>query len=217
MFIGHFGVGFGAKALARRTSLGTLFLAAQFVDLLWPTLLLLGVEKVEIAPGITVMTPLDFTYYPITHSLLMTILWALLFAGVYYLIRSYRTGAWVCGLALLSHWMLDVLSHRPDLPLYPGGLERVGLGLWNSMPATLAVEVAIFAAGVVIYMRTTRAGDRKGSIALWGLVGFLLVVYIANIFGEPPPNTTIIGWIGQAQWLIVIWGYWIDRHREVRS
>jgi len=214
MFLGHFGVGFGAKAAAPKTSLGTLFLAAQFTDLLWPTMLLAGLETVEIAPGITRVTPLRFTDYPITHSLIAVLGWAALFAGVYFLLKRYPKGAWVCGLAVISHWVLDALTHRPDLPLVPGGAARIGLGLWNSLPATLVVELAIFALGVGLYLRTTRAADRVGSIALWALVGFLLVIYFANVFGAPPPSVTALAWVGQAQWLLVIWAYWIDRHRR---
>ena len=213
MFLGHFGVGFGAKAVAPKTSLGTLFLAAQFVDLLWPTMLLIGLERVTIAPGITKVTPLDFTHYPITHSLLLSLVWAVLFGGTYFLLRRYPKGAWICAAAVISHWLLDVLTHRPDLPLAPGGTTRVGLGLWNSLPATLIVELTIFAAGVWLYVRTTRALDRTGSIALWSLVGFLLIVYFSNLFGPPPPDVTALAWVGQAQWLLVIWAFWIDRHR----
>ncbi|MFC2144069.1 hypothetical protein ACFLQM_00070 [Acidobacteriota bacterium] len=213
MFLGHFGIGFGAKAAAPRVSLGTLFLAAQFVDLLWPTLLLIGLEKVVIAPGNTRVTPLDFTDYPITHSLLLSLVWALLFGAAYYLLRKYPKGAWVCGAAVLSHWVLDLLTHRPDLPLLPGGATRVGLGLWNSLPATLIVELGIFAIGVWLYTRSTRPLDRTGTIALGALVGFLLVIYFGNLFGPPPPNVTALAWVGQTQWLLVIWAFWIDRHR----
>jgi membrane-bound metal-dependent hydrolase YbcI (DUF457 family) len=217
MFLGHFGVGFGAKAAAPKTSLGTLFLAAQFIDLLWPSLLLVGLETVEIAPGITKVTPLDFTHYPITHSLVAVLVWAALFAGVYYLLKRYPKGAWICGLAVISHWVLDALTHRPDLPLVPGGAARIGLGLWNSLPATLVVELAIFAVGVGLYLRATRAADRIGSIALWALVGFLLLVYFGNIFGTLPPSVTAMAWVAQAQWLLVIWAYWIDRHRRAHE
>jgi len=213
VFLGHFGIGFGAKAAAPRVSLGTLFLAAQFVDLLWPTLLLIGLEKVVIAPGNTRVTPLDFTDYPITHSLLLSLVWALLFGAAYYLLRKYPKGAWVCGAAVLSHWVLDLLTHRPDLPLLPGGATRVGLGLWNSLPATLIVELGIFAIGVWLYTRSTRPLDRTGTIALGALVGFLLVIYFGNLFGPPPPNVTALAWVGQTQWLLVIWAFWIDRHR----
>lgn len=215
MFIGHFGVGFAAKAAAPQTSLGTLFLAAQFIDLLWPTLLQLGVEEVRIAPGITRVTPLDFTHYPVSHSLLAVIGWGLLFAVVYQLMRRYPRGAVVLGLAVVSHWMLDAVVHRPDLPLYPGGAERIGMGLWSSMGATLAVELPIFALGVWLYARATEAIDATGRWAFWGLVPLLLVIHVANLLGDPPPSVEALAWVGQAQWLLIAWGYWVDRHRRV--
>ncbi|MFT5088853.1 MAG: hypothetical protein ACI906_004501 [Candidatus Latescibacterota bacterium] len=214
MFVGHFGVGLGLKSLAPRVSLGTLFLAAQFIDLLWPSLLLLGLERVEIVPGITQVTPLDFTHYPISHSLLAVVGWSLLFALVYYFLSRSRKAAFVCAGAVLSHWLLDLLTHRPDLPLYPGNSPHVGLGLWDSLAATLAVELPIFAFGTYLYLRNTAARDRVGSIGLWALIAFLLVVYMGNLFGEPPPNTTALAWVGQAQWLLIAWGYWVDAHRR---
>lgn len=213
MFLGHFGIGFGAKRFAPRTSLGTLFLAAQFIDLLWPSLLLMNLERVAIVPGITTVTPLDFTHYPWSHSLLIVVVWGAAFGVVYYLVKRYRVGAWVCGLAVISHWLLDLVVHRPDLPLSPGGEYRAGFGLWGSLTATLAVELAVFAVGLVLYLRTTTAKDRIGSIGLWSLVGFLVLVYAGNLFGAPPPSVRAIAWLGQAQWLIIVWGYWIDRHR----
>ena len=217
MFLGHFGVGFGAKRLAPRTSLGTLFLAAQFIDLLWPSLLLLGLERVAIVPGITTVTPLDFTHYPWTHSLLLVAIWGAAFGAVYYLVKRYRVGAWVCGAAVISHWVLDLLLHRPDLPILPGGEYRAGFGLWNSLGATLVIEMAIFGLGLALYLRTTTARDRIGSISLWSLVGFLVLVYLGNVFGSPPPSVRAIAWLGQAQWLLVIWAYWIDRHRMTKE
>lgn len=213
MFVGHFGIGFAGKAVAPRVSLGTLFLGAQFVDLLWPTLLLLGLERVEIRPGITRVTPLDFVFYPLSHSLLSAVIWGLLFAGAYQLVRRSAAGAVTLFVAVVSHWLLDLLTHRPDLPLTPFGTTRVGLGLWDSLPGTLVVELAIFCGGLLLYVRTTRPVDRVGTFALWGLVGFLLLIYAANLFGPPPPGVSAIAVAGHAQWLLVAWGYWVDRHR----
>jgi len=213
MFIGHFAVGMGAKALAPRVSLGTLFLAAQFVDLLWPTLLVLGIERVRIDPGATRVTPLDFVYYPVSHSLAIAILWGLAFALVYQALRRYPRGAVVLGAAVVSHWLLDAVVHRPDLPLYPGG-PLIGLGLWSTYVGTLAVELPIFAAGVALYLRATRARDATGTWAFWGLVAFLGAIYAANFFSPPPPSVQAIAWVGHAQWLLVAWAYWVDRHRN---
>ena len=216
MFLGHFGVAFGAKRYAPAAGLGALFLAAQFVDLLWPVLLLLGIERVAIVPGITVVTPLDFQHYPVSHSLVAAFGWAALLGAIYYaMFRSART-ACVIALLVASHWFLDLVVHRPDLPLVPGNDTRVGLGLWNSFPATLAIELALLGAGAWIYARTTRARDGIGRWAFVGLLAFLLVIEVANLFGPPPPSVQAIAWAGQAQWLLVLWAFWVDRHREVR-
>ncbi len=214
MFIGHFGVGFGAKALAPKPSLGTLFLAAQFIDLLWPTFLLLGLERVRIAPGTTAVVPLDFVSYPLSHSLLTVCGWALLVAVVYQVFRHDRRGAMVLGCAVVSHWLLDAIVHRPDLPLVPGVSYLVGFGLWSSFTATLVVELGLFAIGVWLYVWVTEATHALGHWTFWGLVGFLVVVHAANLLGPPPPNVTALAWVGQAQWLLVALGYWIDRHRR---
>jgi membrane-bound metal-dependent hydrolase YbcI (DUF457 family) len=213
MFIGHFALGFGAKSVAPKVSLGSLFLAAQFIDLLWPTLLLLGVERVRIAPGATAVTPLFFEHYPVSHSLFAVIGWAILVSGVYLFGRKEARGALILALLVISHWLLDALVHRPDLPLFPGSQTLIGLNLWSSLPITLAIEVPLFALGVWLYARVTRPRDATGKWALWALVAFLLATYAANLFGPPPPSVTAIAWAGQLQWLLVVWGYWIDRHR----
>jgi uncharacterized membrane protein len=214
MFLGHFGIGFGAKAAAPKTSLGTLFFAAQFVDLLWPTLLLLGLEHVEIAPGITRVTPLDFVHYPISHSLITALMWGILFGVIYGLARWNLRGAAICSMAVISHWILDFITHRPDLPLLPRSPGRVGLGLWNSLWGTIMVEGLIFAIGIYLYLRITQARDKVGSVGLWSLIVFLILIHIGNLFGDPPPSVDMIAYVGHAQWLLVLWGYWIDRHRD---
>jgi len=213
MFIGHFGIGFGAKAAAPRVSLGTLLLAAQFVDLLWPIFVLLGIETVRIDPGNTAVTPLDFVSYPLTHSLLTGVGWGVLLGCAYFVHRRWLRGAVVVAAAVVSHWCLDWVTHRPDLPLVPGG-SKVGLGLWNSVPATVTIESLIFVAGVTVYLTSTRARDRAGHWALWSLIAFLASAYVGNLAGPPPPSARAVGWVGLAMWLLVPWGYWIDRHRE---
>lgn len=214
MFIGHFGIAFAAKRIAPRVSLGTAFLAAQFIDLLWPTFLLLGMESVRIAPGATAVTPLIFDHYPISHSLAAVMCWGLVLGAAYALATKNTRGALVAAALVVSHWLLDALVHVPDLPLAPGGDVMVGLGLWQSKAATIAVEAPIFAIGVWLYLRATRAKSKLGIYGLAGLVAFLALVYMGNLFGEPPPSTMALAWVGQSQWLLVAWGYWVDRHRE---
>lgn len=216
MFIGHFGVGFGARKAAPQLSLGTLILAAELVDLLFPVFTLLGLEALRLDPGNTRVAPFDFYRYPFTHSLATGVGWGMLLAlGVFAARRTMR-GAVVAGLAVVSHWVLDWVTHAPDMPLWPGG-PKVGLGLWNSVAGTVLVEGAIFALGVGLYLSATRARDRVGSWALWSLVGFLGLLYAANLASPPPPNVDSFAWVGLAAWLFVPWGYWIDRHRAARS
>jgi len=215
MFIGHFGVALAAKKAAPRTSLGTLVFAAQFLDLLWPILLLLGVEHVEIAPGITQLSPFNFTDYPLSHSLLMVAVWAALVGGTYYVVRREKTVAWVVAACVLSHWILDVMVHGPDLPLAPGSSVRMGLGLWNLWPAAITVEVLLFFGGLWIYLCATRARDNAGRYGLWSLLAFLFFGWVATMFAGAPPNVNSLAWGGMTMWLTVPWAGWADSHREL--
>lgn len=216
MFIGHFGAGFAAKSVARQVSLGWLFAAAQFIDLLWPTLLLLGVERVRIAPGATAVTPLAFEHYPVSHSLLAVLGWALLVGGAYLVLRRNLRNSLMLSALVVSHWLLDAIVHQPDLPLYPGSAILVGMNAWSSLPLTIAIEIPIFVAGVWLYARGTKPADRIGRWGLAGLVAFLLAIQAGNLFGAPPPSVEAIAWVGQAQWLLVLWAFWVDNHRRLR-
>jgi hypothetical protein len=213
MFIGHFGIALAAKKAAPRTSLGTLIFVAQFLDLLWPILLLADVEHVRISPGITRVSPFDFYDYPVSHSLLMAVGWSVVVAAIYYAVRRYTRGAFVISLAVLSHWILDFIVHRRDLPLWPSG-PRVGLGLWNSWPASIVAEVLIFAAGVWIYTTSTPARDVIGRYAFWALVAFLFVGYLSVLAAGAPPNVTALARGALMMWLLVLWGWWADKHRD---
>jgi membrane-bound metal-dependent hydrolase YbcI (DUF457 family) len=216
MFAGHFAVALAAKRIAPGTSLGTLVAASQLLDLIWPILVLAGVEVVRIDPGNTAFTPLDFVHYPYTHSAAAVLLWAIAFGLAYRWRARAWTGALVVAGLVGSHWLLDLLTHRPDLPLWPGG-ARVGLGLWNSVRWTLVVEGAMFVAGALIYGLTTRARDRAGRLGLYAFLAVLVLISAGNALGPPPPSSTAIGVAGLALWLFVPWAAWIDRHRVVRE
>lgn len=213
MFIGHYAVAFAAKRAAPRVSLGVLVGAASLLDLLWPAFLLLGWEAVRIEPGNTAFTPLAFMHYPISHSLVAAAGWSVLCGLLYWGATRYRSGALVVALVALSHWYLDALVHRPDLPLYPGSPLRVGLGLWNSIPATLLLEGLMFAGGVWLYTRGTHAKDALGRYALLGFVAFMVLVYAGDLLAPPPPNWQAVAWAGLAGWLFPFWAEWFDRHR----
>ena len=215
MFIGHFAVGLASKRVAPRASLGMLMAAPNLLDLLWPLFLLLGWEQVRIDPGNTAFTPLDFVSYPISHSLLTACGWSALFGLLYWARTRYIRGAVVIGLAVVSHWVLDFITHRPDMPLYPDG-PKFGLGLWNSVPGTISVEVCMYVAGACLYLSVTRARDRTGAYALWAFLAFALVSYVANILGPPPPGTRAIAFVTLTLWLVPVWAWWIDRHRQVK-
>jgi hypothetical protein len=217
MFLGHYAVAIGAKRAAPRTSLGTLIAAAAFLDLVWPVLVLAGVERVAVAPGATAFTPLDFEQYPISHSLAMSVVWGAAFGAVYFLARRDMRAAVVLAVLVVSHWFLDAAVHRPDLPLTLGGDARVGLGLWNSVPGTLAVELAMFAAAVWLYVRVTRARDRIGSVGFAAFSVFVLAIYAGAAFGPPPPSASAIAWSDMGQWLVVALAAWIDAHRSARA
>jgi len=215
MFLGHYAFGLAAKRVAPTVSLGTLFLAVQLADELWPLLLLLGLEHVRVAPGATRMTPLDFYDYPISHSLLALVGWGLGLGALHFAQRRNWRAAGILAAGVVSHWVLDVLVHRPDMPVLPQG-PRVGLGLWNSVGATVALELGFYAAGLAIYTATTRPVDRTGRFALWALVLLLVVVWAGAVAGPPPANERALAFSALALWLVVPWGYWIDRHRTLR-
>jgi hypothetical protein len=231
MFVGHFALGLAGKAAKPRVSLATWFVSVQLLDLLWPIFVLAGWEHVRIAPGTTAMTPLDFYDYPISHSLVAAIGWGAGFALLYGLLARRRAAAasgaaggggspWpaagLLALGVVSHWVLDVLVHRPDMPLGVRG-PYLGLGLWNHPAAEVAIEGAMFVGGGALYLRATRPRDGVGRYATWLLLAALLVIWLGSSFGPPPPDVRTLGYMGLALWLFVAWAGWCDRHREVPS
>jgi hypothetical protein len=212
LFIGHAAVALAAKPLLPGVNLAVPLAAAFWVDMVWPVFLLAGIEQVRIDPGNTAFTPLDFVHYPWTHSLVAALAWSVAF-----FLASLRLGirsAAILGMLVFSHWLLDFFSHRPDLPLWPGSATLLGLGLWQSVPATLAVELILFATGVWLYVRAAPARDRTGFFAFWGLIAFLLLAYAGNAFGPPPPSVPAIAIAGIAGGILfTAWAWWADRHR----
>jgi hypothetical protein len=215
MFIGHYAVALAAKRVDPKIPLWTMFISVQLLDLIWPILLLMGVEHVRIDPGNTAVTPLDFYDYPITHSLVTVVGFSVAATLVFYISRRKLTSSLVVGGGVLSHWILDAVVHRPDLPIVPGGQLNVGLGLWNSIPGTIVVELGLMAVGTALYLASTDARTRTGLLAFWSLIVFLVGVWIANLFGPPPPDVTTLAFSALALWLLIPWAYWIDRTRSV--
>ncbi|MEJ7559802.1 MAG: hypothetical protein WKF66_15940 [Pedobacter sp.] len=219
MFIGHFALSFAAKKAAPKVSLGTLFIATQFVDILWPFLLVLNIEKVAIVPGYTKSNALDFLFFPYTHSLLAGIIWGLVVGLIYLLIKKDKQGALIIGLCVLSHWFLDLLVHTADLPLSPFGEGKFGFGLWNHVAISLTIETILFLAGVYVYNGVTKARTSAGKWGFWSFAALLIVFNISNTFGPPPPasTTTLFATLVTLMVIIIGLAYWVDSKRVQKS
>jgi hypothetical protein len=213
MFIGHFAVGLALKRAAPRTSLGILVAAPQLLDLLWPWFLLLGWEHVRIEQGHTAFTPLAFDSYPISHSLLMAFVWAAVFVLLTRRVSTRQASLWI-GLAVVSHWVLDWITHSPDLPLVPLFGPKVGLGLWNSVAGTVVVETAMFAAATWLYVTGTRARDAIGRWSFVAWIAVLGLIYVGNMFSPPPPDVRSLSLVALLIWLFPLWAWWFDAHRS---
>jgi membrane-bound metal-dependent hydrolase YbcI (DUF457 family) len=216
MFVGHYGPSFAAKALKPKIPLWLLFLAVQLVDVFWSIFVILRIEKVRIVPGITATNPLDLYYMPYTHSMLASFLWAVGAAALYR--ATFRREGWmaaaVVGAAVFSHWILDFLVHRPDLPLYDNTL-KVGLGLWNYPVLALVLEVACLFGGMYLYLKATRATRRGGR---YGMVifGCAMVAVQSLVFFGPPPTSpkaaAVTALVSYAAFAGV--AYWLERKRD---
>lgn len=218
MFIGHYAVGFASKRFAPRASLGVLIAAPILLDILFPIFFVAGWESARIVPAATPFLRVSLDDYPWSHSLLAALLWAVLFALVYWVLTRDRRTALVLWVGVMSHWVLDFITHRPDMPLAPGGAARLGLDLWSSTIGTVVVEGLLFVAGVWLYVRATRAKDRRGRWGLWGMVAFLALFYLADIFGPAPADLKGFAWVGlPLTVLLLAWAWWADRHREANT
>jgi hypothetical protein len=212
MFVGHYGVSFMAKRAAVSIPLWMLFLAVQLLDVLWAPLVLLGVEKVRIVPGFTATNPLDLYYMPYTHSLVAASVWSIAAAFAYRRIArsaDFRAGMMV-GLAVFSHWLLDLLVHKPDLPLYDNAL-KVGLGLWDRPALALGLEAILLFGGM--WLLLARRPMQVLPLLVLGLVMLAVQVYV--FFGPPPPSPAAAAGtalIGYAAFAVLIW-WVVDRRR----
>jgi len=211
MFVGHLAVAFSGKTVSRSTSLVWFVAAANLVDLIWPLLLLAGLERVRIDPGNTAFTPLAFEWYPWTHSLFMGVVWGLALAV---LSRSFGVasgGARLIAALVVSHWILDFITHRPDLPLWPWPDGVYGLGLWQSVPATFAVEGLMCAAGVALFLRVRRPLGIQGQLAFWSFVLVSTLLWASGPVSPPPPNARALALFALLGWSIIPWAWWIER------
>ena len=217
MLVGHLAVGLIAKRVEPKISLGTLFLATMAADFLWCVFMLAGLEHVQFRPGMGAANYLVASDIALSHSLLTNVVWGTLFALVYFWRRRYPRGAWILGLVVVSHWLLDFISHRPDMPLAPGLQKYLGLGLWTSTRATVVVEGGLWLAAIIIYVRATKPKNRLGTFVFWPVIAFLTLAWYGNIAGPPPPpgSAAIRSIVFFA--LIVGWAYWINRLRPVRT
>jgi hypothetical protein len=218
MFIGHFGLSLAAKKAAPKVSLAVLFVATQFVDILWPFMLLFNIEKVAVVPGYTKVNAYEFLYFPYTHSLLMGIVWGVIVSLIYFMIKKDIRGSIVIGLCVLSHWFFDLIVHTTDLPITPFSDYKVGFGLWNHVAATLIIEFLFFFGGLFVYTSVTKARNKKGTWGLWVLGALLVIVTISNTFGPPPPDSIKVLFISFIilMTLIIFLAAWVDKNREIK-
>jgi membrane-bound metal-dependent hydrolase YbcI (DUF457 family) len=214
MLVGHFAVGLAAKRVVPSVSLGTLVLAAMLADLLWSVFLIPGIEHVQFKPGMGAANYFQASDMALSHSLLMDGVWATLLAAAWFLRRRSPRGAWVLFGAVMSHWVLDWIAHRPDMPLAPGAHAYYGLGLWASIPATIMIEGGFWLFAVILYARSTRPRGRTGIYAYWSVVVLLTLAWYGNIAGPPPRDPQTAPYVSLAFFsLAVAWAYWMNRLR----
>lgn len=219
MLVGHFAIGLIGKRAAPQVSLGTLILASMLPDMLGFVFLMTGQEHWRMVPGGRGITSVELYDIGLSHSLAMGVIWALLLAAVYGWSRRYRAGVMMLAIVVLSHWVLDFISHRPDMPLVPGGSQVYGLGLWTSLPWTLAIEGGLWLVSLIVYLRLTRARHRAGVYMFWLVVVLLTASWISNFTVAPPPvsqspvSASIVALVFFS--LMIAWAFWMNRLRPV--
>jgi hypothetical protein len=218
VLVGHFAVSLVGKRIEPALSLGTLVFASMLADVLAFVLVAAGIEHFRIAPDVQ-RNRLIGENIIYSHSLLMDVLWGALLAGAYLLWRRHARGARILFAAVVSHWVLDVVSHRPDMRIGPGIPGAFGLGLWNSIPATLTVEGGMWLIAIVLYVRATRATRRTGIYVLWVGVMILTLAWIGNISTPPSPGKGVAAALPSLIFFgcAIGWAYWMDRARSSSS
>jgi LexA-binding, inner membrane-associated putative hydrolase len=216
MFLGHLAVGFASKRLAPEMRLAALLAAPILLDLTWAVLVLAGVETVRIVPGYTAASPLAFVAYPWSHSLVAALGWTIVAGVVAQRVTGRSRAGAVIAAGVASHWVLDLVSHAPDVPLWPGG-PRYGFALWNSVPATVIVEGCLFAGAIVLYVLATPGRSRTGVTALWSFVAFAVATFAWILFGPPPPSGSAIAAMVLAEALFIPWALLIESRRTSGS
>lgn len=217
MFVGHLAAGLAAKRVAPSVNLGWFIAGVTALDLVWPILVIAGIEHVRIEPGATAFTPFVFESYPWSHSLVMSVVWGLVLVAVSRLARVPSSVSLLLVALVVSHWVLDFVTHAPDMPLWPGDSPRYGLALWNSIPGTIAVEGAMWIAAIALYLRTRTAQGERPGWSFWSFVVVCTLMWISGPFTPPPPSASALGWFGLLGWIVVPWAAWADRSRGART
>lgn len=217
MFVGHLALAFASKRFDPRPSLGWYVAAVTTLDLLWPIFLLLGIERVLVVPHATAFTPLQFVSYPWSHSLLMSAVWGALLAGLARRCRVAPRTSLLLALLVMSHWLLDYVTHAPDMPLWPGASPHLGLGLWNSIVGTIVLEGALWVAGIWLYLGPRRATQWIGRVALWSFIIVCTALWLVGPWSPPPPGERALAWFSLIGWVLIPWAALIDRYYGLRA
>jgi hypothetical protein len=212
MFVGHIAVALIAKRFRPATSLGWYVAGATMLDLLWPIFLLLGLERVSIVPGALPFTPLEFDSYPWSHSLLMALVWGVVLGAIARWRKVDRVDAAIIGVLVVSHWFLDLVTHDPDLALWPGAASRFGLGLWNEIDITFLVEGTLWVVAIALYRKPRWAKNWVGPAAFWSLVVVATGLWASSPWAPPPPDARALAWFALAAWLMIPWAALADRN-----